>query len=174
MKILNKLLLPGLAVFGALSLTTLPAHADTLSDDFSISLEVVPSCSLSIPNDIDIDLRGVQDGIRGDIPDWMLLGVSQSSHAIVLCNLDLPYTLEVDSGSAGAIVLTDSATSKSVPMRLLQADKVSVWGQDANGNAIAGIGTGEAQDVMFWVDASWGYTVPVGTYTTRQVATLNF
>jgi hypothetical protein len=45
MKILNKLLLPGLAVFGALSLTTLPAHADTLSDDFSISLEVVPQHS---------------------------------------------------------------------------------------------------------------------------------
>ena len=174
MKTVNTLFLTGLAVLGALSLTATPAHADTLSDDFSISLEVVPSCSLNIPEDIDIDLRGVQDGIRGDIPDWMLLGVGQSGRAVVVCNLDLPYTLEVDSGAAGGIVLMDASTSKSVPMRLLQADKLSVWGQDANGNAIAGTGTGQSQEIMFWVDANWGYTVPVGTYTTRQVATLNF
>lgn len=165
----SKMMLVAAALFlGAAS----QANADQLTDDYGITLEVQPSCSFSVPYDFVMDLTGIQGSVG--IPGWMLTGAKQSHHARVVCNLDLPYIIEVNSGPGGLVVLTDGSTGKSIDAYMLQGDEIHIWGQASNGNQISDVGTGLPQDIPFWVDGRWGYTVPVGTYTTVKTATLTF
>ena len=59
-------------------------------------------------------------------------------------------------------------------MQLRLEDNTTRWGSFANGEHMSRVGTGEAEFIPVFVGYQWGYTIPVGTYTTVQVATLSF
>ena len=145
------------------------ANAGTLTDDFNITLQVDAMCAIIQPAG---DISMIHDATGGN------LAGSGNSALAVACNLDLPYTLEVDTDFGGGAVLTDAAIGKSVLVNVQLADNANgvlvPWSSAINSGQFDAIGTGSRQDYTINASYALGRQPSVGVYTTVKNITLNF
>lgn len=145
------------------------ASADTLSDDFNITVTVDAMCAIVQPAG---DISIIHDATGGN------LAGSGDSALAVACNLDLPYTLEVDTDFGGGTVLTDAGIGKSVLANVKLADNANgvlvPWSSTLNSGQFDAIGTGLRQDYTINASYALGRQPSVGVYTTTKNITLTF
>lgn len=159
-------IITSLAVAAALS--TAAASAASVSNQSTITVDVVPFCSLTGPSDQVFNLTSG--------------GFSQRVLFVqTFCNRDLPYTLESDAAANGQVDLLDANSGLTIPAFLRRQTAPMTyeapWGSLANGEEWARVGTGGPENLMFRVDVNHDslggvqYNKPaIGTYTN----TVNF
>ena len=145
------------------------ASADTLTDDFNITLQVDAMCAIIQPAG---DISMIHDATGGN------LAGSGNSALAVACNADLPYVLEVDTDFGGGALLTDSSIGKSVLVNVQLADNangvLAPWSTAINSGQFDAIGTGLRQDYTINASYALGRQPSVGVYTTLKNITLTF
>lgn len=139
---------------------------------FTTTLVVESYCQITDPAG---DIYHIHDaGVLGN----NTFGVEGTSMQ-VLCNRDLPYTIEVDSATNGGVILTDTATAKVLPAKLLIYDQLTdpahqTWGSVANGEEYHHIGTGFDQNIGLFLQYDTGVIPDVGIYTDTRNLTLSY
>lgn len=162
-----KLTLALAAILGATS-----ASAATLSDQATITVDVIPYCQLTPPGDQVFDLSSNNFSQR-------------VTYIQVYCNENLPYTLETDADPNGQVNLVDAGSGLVVPAYLRQQTGPGLyqaaWGQAAYGEAISRNGTGGIDNLMFRIDVNYdslggtyGIRPAVGSYTKTVNFTLTY
>lgn len=163
---MKKHFLASLAFVAALG--SFSASAASLSEQSTITVDVVPFCSLTGPSDQVFNLTG------GGFVQRVL-------YVQTFCNNGLPYTIETDTQSNAEIALLHTNNGLSIPAFLRRQTAPMTydapWGSLANGEEWARIGTGGYENLMFRVDVNYDsiggvfYNKPaVGTYSN----TVNF
>ena len=164
----NKILLATALALGSL-FSVGSAKADTLADDFNITVIVDAMCAIIDPAG---DISITHDATGGN------LAGSGSSAFAVACNMDLPYTLEVDTDFGGGALLTDASIGKSVLVNVKLADDANgvlvPWSSTMNSGQFNATGTGLRQNYTINASYALGRQPSVGVYTTLKNITLTF
>ena len=163
---MKKHILTSIALAGVIAAAS--ASAATLSNQSTVTVDVLPYCTFTGPSDQVFNLP------NGGFAQRVL-------YVQAFCNKNLPYTVETDTQSNGEIGLLDSNSGLTVPAFLRRQTAPMTydapWGSIGNGEEWALIGTGQTQNLMFRVDVNYDsigqvqFNKPaVGTYAN----TVNF
>lgn len=154
--------------------TSSTAMADQVTDSGVITVNVQSGCDLFPVADVNL-------GDIGQISETMM-----STGIGVICNDQLPYTLELSSEVGGYFPITDSNTGRTYKVQLLKPNQTEAWGTIANGDELASIGTGQVQ--FHWAQVKWSnayndngngtagvwYRPEKGDYYGQVTVTLNY
>lgn len=147
--------------------------AATLTEQSTITVDVLPYCQLTPPGDQVFDLSNGTNYAQ------------RVTYLQVLCNQDMPYTLETDADPNGRVFLADQVSGLVVPAYLRQQTGPGAydtpWGQAAYGEGWSRTGTGGLENVMFRIDVNYdsigmvmGNKPAVGSYTKTVNFTLTY
>ncbi|MFZ2842973.1 spore coat U domain-containing protein [Psychrobacter sp.] len=119
-------------LLAVISLTTIPANAETISGAFDVKLNIKKTCKVEAKKGTqDIDFGSYVAGTAG-------LTASSSAAIKVNCSKTTPYNI----GLAGSGVMTDTVSTNTVAYSLLKTAGGTVWGNTAT--EVGGTGSGMA------------------------------
>lgn len=149
----------------AVLLTFGNAHAQTATANFTVSLEIVKGCTLSVAS-LDFGQYGVLD-----------TALNGTTNLSVTCTESTPYALGLSSGNVSgstiaARLLGDG--TNTVDFQLYQPDNSTVWGDTDAVDRVTGTGTGSVQTHTINGRVPAQSTPPPATYSSTVTATAYF
>ena len=116
------------------------ASAGVITDQGTITVNVESGCTLLPIPDVEIGATDISEN-------------GAFTPISVLCNDQLPYTLEVSSDANGFVPVTDTTNGRTYQVQILQEDQVSIWSTKANQGEVNAVGSGQWQDL--WAIVKW-------------------
>lgn len=141
------------------------AHADSVSDNLNVRVQVAAGCDLHPAADHNV------------VIDSQNPTASETRNFAVTCNDQLPYVLEIGTTAGGRLTVTDASTTKQYDVIFKQGDTNSFWGTAANGEEYTGLGNGQTQLIPYILEVNTetpNYSMQVGHYEGTLLRTLSW
>lgn len=156
----------GLGAFGA-------ASAQSASVDVELELLMETQCSLAAARNF------ISAQIDGVIDQTTTYAATESGYVDVLCNAELPFTVEVNTDEDGIIYMTGATTGAQVPVAIYQdVDAEQPWGSGSLARAGVGIGDWDTLDFQARFNEgpnqAWMPIPEADTYNTTLTFTVNY
>lgn len=171
--LMNKITIATGLAFGLAMAAANPAFAATETQTMNITAVQAAVCKMAIPDDVFMQL-----GERDE--NSVIVALSAIQDLTVICNKDLPYTVEMDTADAsGNFVMTDAATAKEIKARasfgLSGPSNWQPFSTTANNAALSSVGTGAEQVFSTRITVNTDATyAAVGTYTAERQITISY
>lgn len=169
----NKITIATGLAFGLAMAAANPAFAATETQTMNITAVQAAVCKMGIPEDVFMQL-----GEKNE--NSVIVALSSIQDLIVICNKDLPYSVEMDTEDAsGNFVMIDAATSKEIKARasfgLSGPSNWQPFSTTANNAALSSVGTGAEQVFSTRITVNTDATyAAVGTYTAERQITISY
>jgi spore coat protein U-like protein len=166
---LNRWITTSLAALGIpAALTHAPlAHAATTTSTFNVTASVENACSVS-----GTDLS------FGAYTPTSTSALTSTSTISVLCTLNNPYNIRLNSGQNGSSVssrLMSNGNNYTLGYALFRdAAYTQNWGETDGTNTVSSTGTGANQDFTVYGRIAALQNVPAGSYSDQITITVNF
>ena len=153
-----------------LTLSTFPgfAFAQSATDTFSVTAEVIDACTITA-NDLDF---GNYSAISGS-------NVDASSTLEVTCTNGTSYSVALDEGttSGGTLttrLMTDGSNTLDYNL-YTSAARTTVWGDGTSSSVtVSGTGSGSLQSLSVYGRIPASQSVAIGSYSDTITATISF
>lgn len=153
---------------GAVGLTAPGAFAGSGNDSFSVTANVVDTCTIS-----------AADMAFGDYDPLSVTPTVGTSNLTVSCTLLAPYTIELDAGVGNSATTTarqmENAGGDQLEYSIFQdVTHLLLWGLAIDTLEVSGIGTGLPVPTTMFGQIVANQQVASGAYSDTVTATINF